>query len=181
MLNEEMDRFFKLAVEGISKEDENLKALFNISPQKYSDLHHGVNILDEPIFVYIVFKQLLDSDFPFKVAWEYSYPSKNSIRSDLAFLEDQKPIALVEFKILSNKDDSQIQKDINKLREEKAELSKYLFVINVSGNKEKLINNSELKMIKEKEIDTSVINKNTKDRDNLKLGLFLFEVRGTAV
>ena len=183
MLNKEMDDFFALAVEGIGKEDQHLRILFDKLAPMYSDWHHGVNILTEPILVYLVFKQLLSKRFLSEVAWEFSYRCNKSLHSDLALLEEKQPKALIEFKIWSKEDDAEIKKDIEKLRKENATLGKFLFVINFGGDRDENVkylteHNTGLKLIHDDRIFSSVIYHKSKQRGNMNLDLFLFQVDG---
>lgn len=63
-------------------------------------------------------------------SWEHPYPSNNSLKADLAFLNDKNNINLfVEFKIWESEVAQEIKSDIDKLKQETRVSDKYIVAI----------------------------------------------------
>lgn len=84
----------------------------------------------ETTYVYIIIKQLLKNKFPLFASWEHPYPSNNSLKADLALLNDKNDISsFVEFKIWKSEDAKEIKFDIDKLKQETEVSDKYIVAI----------------------------------------------------
>ena len=84
----------------------------------------------ETTYVYIIIKQLLKNKFPLLASWEHPYPSNNSLKADLALLDDKNSInSFVEFKIWESEDAKEIKSDIDKLKQETKDSDKYIVAI----------------------------------------------------
>lgn len=123
--------FFKSVVQAVVNEEEELNNLFANNSEKYKTLlPYGVSCFFETTYVYIIIKQLLKNKFPLLVSWEHTYPSNNSLKADLALLNDKNDInSFVEFKIWESEDAKEIKSDIDKLVQETKVRDKYIVAI----------------------------------------------------
>ena len=123
--------FFKSVVQAVVNEEEELNNLFANNSEKYKTLlPYGVSCLFETTYVYIIIKQLLKNKFPLLASWEHPYPSNNSLKADLALLNDKNDISsFVEFKIWESEDAKEIKSDIDKLLQETKVRDKYIVAI----------------------------------------------------
>lgn len=129
-----IEAFFKASVDAIIKEERELNLLFDISKDLYQKHHHGVCILYETTFVYLIFKELLKQQYPYMIYWEYPYPGNKKEHSDLALINKEGKLeALIEFKIWTLNHDREIKADIVKLQKENG-CKKYIVVLGYGGN-----------------------------------------------
>jgi hypothetical protein len=125
MINE----FFNAVVSAIDNEEKELNTLFDANKDLYTKHHHGVCILYETTFVYLIFKDLLKREYPFIVYWEYPYPTNKKEHCDLALLNKNGDLdSLIEFKIWIKDHDKEIKSDVSKLKKEN-NCNKYINVI----------------------------------------------------
>lgn len=177
-----IDTFFNATVDAIRKEEQELNQLFNINKDLYRKHHHGVCILYETTFVYLVFKELLKRDYPFMIFWEYPYPGNKKEHSDLALLnKDGELEALIEFKIWTQDDDRKIKADIEKLQKETG-CTKYIVVIGYGGdineNNEYLLKqNPSLMLIGMKGLTTSFFKTKLDRLEDNELNIYMYEVK----
>lgn len=173
--------FFNAAVEAIQKEESELNQLFSASIDLYKRHHHGVCILFETTFVYLIFKELLKRKFPFMVYWECPYPGNKKEHSDMAILNKDGTLeALIELKIWMQDHDKEIKSDIYKLQKETG-CKKYIVVLGYGGdmdeNNEFLLKvNPSLKLIAMKGITTKFFKTNLDRLDENELNVFMYEV-----
>lgn len=123
--------FFKSVVQAVVSEEEELNNFFANNSEKYKTLlPYGVSCLFETTYVYIIIKQLLRNKFPLLASWEHPYPSNNSLKADLALLNDKNDInSFVEFKIWESEEAQEIKLDIDKLVQETKVSDKYIVAI----------------------------------------------------
>jgi len=181
-INSMMTVLFEASVVAIKKEEDELNQLFSMNKDLYPNQHHGVCILYETTFVYLIFKELLKQQFPFTANWEYPYPANKCEHSDLALLnKDRELEALIEFKIWKEDHDRNIKQDIYKLQKA-ADCKKYIVVIGYGGdileNDQFLLeNNNSLQLIGKMGLTTKFyITKQNLLADN-ELNAFLYEVK----
>ena len=181
-MNRMMTVLFEAAVAAIKKEEDELNQLFSMNKALYQNQHHGVCILYETTFVYLIFKELLNRQFPFTANWEYPYPSNKCEHSDLALIDEAGELeALIEFKIWKEDHDKNIRQDICKLQRA-PDCKKYIVVIGYGGdiveNDQYLLkNNNSLQLIDKKGLTTKFfITKQNLLADN-ELNAFLYEVK----
>ena len=128
--------FFDVAFKGLKKEDDTLQVLFasNSNIPDYKTQSTGITFLGlrEESLVYVVFKALLQSNFPYQVCLERNYPNTEK-KADITFLENSEVNSFCEFKVWRKEDVSDIQKDIEKYKALKVSDDKYLMIIEVSG------------------------------------------------
>lgn len=176
-----MNYFFDYALEAILREEHELNILFDSNANYYKKHHHGVCILYETTFVYLIFKELLRKRFPFTVYWEYRYPSNSREHCDLALLnEDGTLDSLIEFKIWMTDDDDAIKNDVLKLQKEQG-CKKYIFIIGYGGDIEENHNylmrdNAPLKLVDKKGIKTKYFKTDLNAIEDNDLNLFMYEV-----
>lgn len=135
--------FFNATVSAIQNEELELNQLFDTNKDLYQKHHHGVCILYETTFVYLIFKELLKQEYPFMIHWEYPYPGNKKEHSDVALLDKEGKLeALIEFKIWIQENDNQIKSDIYKLQSEKG-CRKFIVILGYGGE----INNNSKYLI----------------------------------
>lgn len=111
-----MRRFFAITLEAL--EEENRFLMNNFSKTNlYDKWHHGLSFLFETTLVYLVFRKLLEKDFPFEVIWEDSYTQMHSLKSDLTIVHSEalKDKIYIEFKIWRKETAEDIEADLIKL------------------------------------------------------------------
>ena len=85
--NERLRIFFDHAMEALRAENTLLASAFaracHSGRGRYDVWSWGVPCLSEPTLVYLIVRQLLVSDFPFEIGWEYPYPGRASEKMDL--------------------------------------------------------------------------------------------------
>ena len=156
--------FFKLLIEAIVQEENELNKLFDNNNEKYQNfLPYGVSCLFETTYVYIIIKQLLRNKFPLFISWEHPYSNDTSKKADLALLDDVAPNEIInsfiEFKIWKSEDGKEIKEDIEKLKQING-IDKYIVAIeynseNFIGNVEFLEKTCGLKIIHKVQLLTS--------------------------
>lgn len=163
--------FFKSVVQAVVNEEEELNNLFANNSEKYKTLlPYGVSCLFETTYVYIIIKQLLKNKFPLFASWEHPYPSNNSLKADLALLNDKNDIiSFVKFKIWESKDAQEIKSDIDKLKQETEVSDKYIVAIeynseHIDENRKFLKEELKLDVIYKTQLITSFF-----EEDNNKL------------
>lgn len=108
-----MQRFFTIAFEALDEENKFLKN--NLSKTNlYDKWHHGLSFLFETTLVYLIFRKLLEKNFPYEVIWEDSYTHVRSLKADLA-LEHSEGKIYIEFKIWNKENAEDIETDLVKL------------------------------------------------------------------
>ena len=129
--------FFKAMLTAIKNEEIELNNLFVINNTIYEKNHQGVCNLYETTFVYLIFKELLKRQFPYKVIWECPYPGNKKEHCDIG-LENGvtgELEALIEFKLWIKEDDNAIKSDIRKLQEVNvSNCNRYIVVIGYGGD-----------------------------------------------
>jgi len=174
--------FFNAIITTIQKEESELNHLFNLNKEFYQKHHHGVCILYETTFVYLIFKELLKQKYPFMIYWEYPYPGNKKEHCDLALLNENGSLeALIEFKIWMQDHDREIKSDIDKLQKQTG-CKKYIVVIGYGGdieeNNQFLLkeNCSTLEFVAYKGLTTKFFKTQLDRLDDNPLNIFLYEV-----
>lgn len=173
--------FFNYVFEAIEEEEKTLNRLFGSNSEYYMDNHHGVCNLFETTYVYLTFKKLLEKCFPFKVFWEYPYPSKKNNHSDIALITKEGELhSLIEFKLWINDSDYGIKRDIEKLKSEDG-CRKFIFVIRYGGDIEKnheylMRDNPPISLVDKKGIKTRFYKYKKNIIEDTELNMFMYEV-----
>lgn len=129
-------------VSAIKKEELELNQLFKKNSELYQNHHHGVCILYETTFVYLIFKELLKHEYPFKIYWEFPYPDNKKEHypdnkkehCDIGLIRNNGDVeALIEFKIWTENHDRKIKADILKLQKVTG-CKKYIVILGYGGD-----------------------------------------------
>lgn len=171
--------FFRTTVDAIQKEEHELNLLFNKSQTLYPNHHHGVCMLYETTFVYLIFKELLRQPFPYMIHWEYPYPNKRE-HCDLAIFDNPTLPTLIEVKIWTQDHDKVIKSDIEKLQQVIG-LKKYILILGYGGditenNTFLLSQNPSLHLIEMKSLTTQFFKNKLNILESNELNIFLYEV-----
>jgi len=132
-LNEYIDQFFSTAASALQRENEILEEhfagcekLFGI----YQNVHHGIWVLYETTMVYLVFRKLLETRFPYEIRWEEPYPHQKQEKADLALKQEGNVKAYIEFKIWESPDAKEIKSDLRKMEPYlSGEIRGFIFVV----------------------------------------------------
>lgn len=175
------DQFFKITFDAIAREDADLRVLFELNQAKYGDHHHGVGVLFETTYVYLIYKQLLLEKFPAKVIWECPYPSRPTQHADLGLVVEGRLTSLIEFKLWTKETDQQIVTDIEKLHLEQAPVNKWLFVLSFGGNKKENLEyltsrNPTLKLLRDATITSKWYDSKQFQHKFLNIDLLFFKL-----
>jgi len=146
--------FFSSACQALKNEDQELRKLFAQNAPLYSNQHNGICCLCENTMVYLVFKQLMEKQFPNPISWEHPYPNNPKLKADLAILNLDKSInSLVEFKIWFSENGNEVRSDIDKYLNCSFTGNKYLFIVEYAGPESDITNNRNYLLEKNPEID----------------------------
>lgn len=176
--------FFKSFVEAITKEEIELNELFDRNSKEYQKLGpSGVSCLYETTYVYITIKQLLKNKFPLLVSWEHSYTDNNYSKVDMALLNAPgNTNSFVEFKIWKSEDGHEIKSDIEKLKNEKSNISKY--IVAIEYNSESIIDNvkflteeMELEVVEYTRLLTNYFNWENKCNRIVPMNIYLAKIK----
>ena len=127
-------RFFDSFYKGLKKEDELLRNLCEKNGVLYKYQHNGIAFLYETTMVYVVLKQLMEDGFPLTADWECPYICNPSLKADLGLLNEAREVdSLVEFKIWTSEDGSEIRRDVEKYNNCAFEGNKYLCIVELNG------------------------------------------------
>jgi hypothetical protein len=179
MINDEM--LFNAAYEAIQNEENELNNLFDLNKHYYQKNHHGVCMLYETTFVYLIIKELLKIQYPLTAYWEYPYPSNSKQHCDLALINKEGVLdSLIEFKIWTTDDDIAIKNDVFKLQKEQG-CNKYIFVIGYGGDINENNNylcrdNAPLKIVKMRGFKTKFYKAYLNKVEDNELNLFMYKV-----
>ena len=178
--------FFKSFIEAITKEEIELNELFDRNSKEYQKLApSGVSCLYETTYVYIAIKQLLKNKFPLLVSWEHSYTENNYSKVDMALLNAPNNInSFVEFKIWKSEDGHEIKSDIDKLKNEKSNISKYIVAIeynseNIIDNVKFLTEEMKLEVVEYARLLTSYYDWESKCNKIVPVNIYLAKIKST--
>jgi hypothetical protein len=139
------------AKDAYTNEENELNNYFEKNNEYYYNRHHGLGQATEPIFVYLLFKELIKNKISYKVNWEYPYPYSNKKQRLDLYLEEKKEnkttkSIAIEVKIIETDNDKRIIEDIMKLHNFKQNCIKILLLISFYNNSENLKNNIQNKL-----------------------------------